>query len=76
MNEDRWDEDEADEADDDEDTTIPCPYCRRSIYEDSERCPHCGNYLTGEAAPQTRKPWWIILGVLAAFYVIYRWIAG
>jgi hypothetical protein len=49
---------------DDEEPTIPCPYCRRAIHEDSERCPYCERYISREDAP-ARKPWWIILGVVA-----------
>ena len=63
---------------DDEGITIPCPHCKRPIYEDSYRCPYCGNYLSEEETTSSRsgKPWWIVLGVLLVFYVIYRWIAG
>ena len=68
MDEDVWD--------DDEDVTIPCPYCRRPIYEDSQRCPHCGNYISEEDAAPRRKPWWIIVGTVAVLYIVYRWIAG
>ena len=70
MDENVWDDDE------DEETTVPCPYCRRPIHEDSPRCPHCGNYISEEDTVPARKPWWIILGVLLALYVVYRWIAG
>ena len=70
MDDNAWDDDE------DEETTIPCPYCRRPIYEDSLRCPHCGNYISDEDTAAARKPWWIVLGALLVFYVVYRWIAG
>jgi hypothetical protein len=60
--------------DEDEEATIPCPYCHRQIHEDSQRCPHCENYLSEEDAPPSRKPWWIILGVLAGLYAVYRWV--
>ena len=79
MKDDDWDENEADDADetpDDDETTIPCPYCGRPIYEDSYRCPRCGNYLSDEDAATPRKPWWIIVGVVLTLYVVYRWIAG
>jgi hypothetical protein len=72
-----WDRDSGfdDEEDfEDEDSTIPCPYCRRQIHEDSERCPYCEKYLSREDAPPGRKPWWMILGVGACLYVVYRWI--
>lgn len=79
-----WDEDDSDWEDeeeafdeaeeDEEEPTIPCPYCRRQIHEDSPRCPHCEQYVSAEDAPPGRKPWWIILGTLLGLYVVYRWI--
>ena len=74
MDEDASDYEDGREGD--EDTTIPCPYCRRPIYEDSQRCPHCGNYISEEDAPAARKPWWIIVGALLVLYVVYRLIVG
>ena len=78
-----WDDDdggdddfgEAVDADDDE-PTIPCPYCRREIHEDAERCPYCERYISDEDAPAATKPWWIIVGTLACLYIFYRWIIG
>jgi hypothetical protein len=67
------DEDRPDEED--EEPTIPCPYCRRDVIEDAERCPYCERYLSKEDAPPARKPWWIIVGVVACLYVVYRWNA-
>lgn len=69
MNEDEWSGDENGDE-------IPCPYCKRPIHEESQRCPHCGNYITEEDAAPARKPWWIVVGTLFLFYVVYRWIAG
>ncbi len=75
MNDDAWD-DEDDGGQSGEDRTIPCPYCRHPIYEDSQRCPACGNYISEEDAVPARKPWWIIVGALVVLYVVYRWIVG
>jgi hypothetical protein len=76
-----WDNDagfdeEADEFDDseDEETTIPCPYCHRDIHEDAQRCPYCEHYISEEDSPPVRKPWWIILGVVVCLYVVFRWM--
>ena len=70
------DDDEFDVSADGDDTTIPCPYCRRPIHEEAERCPHCEQYISGEDAPPARKPWWILVGVAAGLYAVYRLIAG
>jgi hypothetical protein len=81
--EDDWDDDiEADEgddydvSDDEDEPTIPCPYCHRPIHEEAERCPHCEQYVSQEDAPPARKPWWILVGVAAGLYAVYRLIAG
>ena len=71
--EDDWDDDEPD-ADDNDSATIPCPYCRRQIHEDSERCPHCERYISEEDDVPRQKPWWLIAGVALGLYAVYRWI--
>ena len=74
---DSWDDDDADsgddDADDDESETVSCPYCHRSIHEDAQRCPYCEQYISSVDAPATRKPWWIIVGVVVCLYIVYRW---
>ena len=74
-NDDWEDESPSDEGDDDDDT-MPCPYCKRPIYEDAPRCPYCEHYLSDEDAPPVRKPWWIIAGALICLLVIYLWVRG
>ncbi len=74
-----WDDnldldDDPVDQDDDEDSTIPCPQCGREIHDESERCPYCGNYVSHEDTPPAPKPWWVVMGVLACLYVVYRWI--
>ena len=64
-------DDSADDADGDE--TIPCPYCGRSIHEESERCPHCERYLSDMDTPPRRKPLWIALGVLVCLVIVLFW---
>jgi hypothetical protein len=76
----RWDDEPEDDWDDEDepvdhdDGTAPCPYCGRDILEDSERCPECGSYISREDAPYQRKPWWIIIGVIAGLYAVSRCI--
>jgi hypothetical protein len=64
----------ADDEDEDDDLCQPCPYCGRQILEESERCAHCGRYISLEDAPPTRKPLWFLIGIAACLYVVYRWI--
>jgi hypothetical protein len=71
-----YDPDDEDWPDDgDEEPTAPCPHCGREVLEDAERCPFCERYLSKEDAPPGRKPWWIILGVVACLAVVYMWNA-
>ncbi len=76
---DDWDDEEGEEDawDDDEDEPrVPCPYCHREIHEDAQRCPYCEHYISAEDAPAARKPWWVIVGVILALYIVLRWVMG
>src|SRR4051812_19769256 len=66
------DMDSDDDADDEPDT-VPCPYCRRPVYEGAELCPHCRSYLSDEDAPR-RTPWWLIAGVAVCLAVVLLWV--
>ena len=54
--------------------TIPCPYCRREIHEDSPQCPYCEQYILEDDASSAPKPWLIIIGVLLCLVVVWFWI--
>lgn len=76
---DDWDDDEPswdEDAEGDDDYTLPCPFCKRPIHEDAQRCPYCEHYISEEDRPPQRKAWWIVIGALVCLYVIYRWIRG
>ena len=62
--------------DDDEDSTIPCPYCREPVYEGSPRCPHCEQYISEEDSPPSRKPRWLIAGFVICLILAALWILG
>jgi hypothetical protein len=80
-----YDDDVDDSYDDDDDyyeddafddgpvDTIACPSCGAEIYEDAERCMHCGDYVVhGLTNPwQGRSLWWLILGVTGIFATIW-----
>lgn len=76
--EDEWDDDEADYGDaleDDEDEpTVPCPYCRREILEDSPYCPHCERYISDEDHAALGKPLWVIATALICLGVAIWWV--
>ena len=65
--------DEGDSAvDDDDDATIPCPFCKVEIWEDAPRCPACGNVLGGTDMPAPRRPWWVLITAAALLYLFVR----
>lgn len=63
-------------AEQDADQTVPCPYCGKLIHEDSQRCPSCEYYISEEDAPPSRKPWWIIIGILVTLTIAILWAVG
>jgi hypothetical protein len=58
---------------DDGHETAPCPNCGTEIYDDSPRCPVCGEYIVatvGAAHPLTW--WWMLIAAVALFaFVCY-----
>jgi len=71
------DEDFAeDSTNEDDEPTVPCPYCRREILEDLARCPYCQRDISQEDAPPQPKSWFIVVGVVLCLYVVYLWIVG
>jgi hypothetical protein len=73
------DEREFPEPDDEEEqdvaSLVECLYCRKFVHEEAPRCHHCGNYHSREDAP-SRKPWWLVIGVLVCLLLILfgiRW---
>jgi predicted nucleic acid-binding Zn ribbon protein len=67
------DESELDDDGDDASETCPCPYCRAPVYEDAERCPRCGNYLSSEEQPE-RQPRWFVVAALLCLAVALSWV--
>ena len=54
--------------------TTDCPYCKKTIAEESEWCPHCGKYISSEDAPPTGKPFWILVGFILAALGALLWM--
>ncbi len=64
-----WVEDEGGEEDD----LLLCPSCHQSVHEDTQQCPHCGDWII-PVYPQGgwKRPVWVIaaLMVVAAFLIM------
>ena len=55
-----------DQADDDpEGDQLPCPSCGNMIFDDTDRCPHCGDWVMPLAAAASSRGgiwvWWTAL---------------
>ncbi len=68
------------EPDDDEEAdsstaTIRCPACGMEIYEESEQCPYCGDYvIAGAATGLAGRPWWFVVMAVAAIVAVMTWL--
>jgi predicted nucleic acid-binding Zn ribbon protein len=56
--------DDADAADE-----TPCPLCGKVIYEQAQRCPHCGSFVSAEHL-RNRKPLWFVVGLIVCLIVV------
>lgn len=71
---DDWDDDGDSVDDSADDATVPCPYCRREILEDSPRCPYCEQYISAEDTTPARKPLWVIVAALICLGMVLWWL--
>ena len=71
--EDDWNDDESDLEDGDDEPTVPCPYCRREMLEDSPRCPACGNYISAEDSVLSGRPAWVYVTALVCLVIAVGW---
>jgi len=51
-----------------------CPYCRKMITEEAERCHHCGKYLSAEDAPLSKPAWFVIAVIVTLAVIALVWI--
>src|SRR5438105_1890258 len=62
---------------DDEWATVPCPYCREEIAEESQQCPKCGKYLSKEdSTSEPKNNFWVGMMVLAILCVVVLALIG
>ena len=69
--------DSADLSDDSLDDVLdPCPRCKKAVYEDAERCPHCGHYPNDEDDPAPRlQPKWVIATAVVCV-IVFAYLAA
>ena len=72
---DEWDDEVDGWGDDsDDEPTVPCPFCRREILEDTPRCPHCERYLSAEDHAGSRQPLWVVATAVVCLAIALWWI--
>ena len=77
MYDDDFDDDEwVDDVDDGESECLACPSCRGEVHEDTQQCPHCGDWIT-PVYPERRVTGWVwkvaaILAILAMLLIVLR----
>lgn len=70
FDDDEWIDDEEDVEDDDADADedlLICPSCTRPVHEDTQQCPHCGDWIT---PTYPTSPWKRAIWIMAALLVI------
>ncbi len=51
-----------------------CPCCKATVTEDTQKCPHCGDWITPEhPSKHSRRRWLFIAVVLLMLYAVIRW---
>ncbi|MBN2560733.1 MAG: hypothetical protein JXQ75_07380 [Phycisphaerae bacterium] len=53
---------------------IPCPSCGRTVTEDTQKCPYCGDWITTRLSSGSGwRRWVFVAAVLLMLYAILRW---
>ena len=81
-----WDADDRDlpqaidlEDDGDDDDTIDCPHCGRSVHEDTQQCPHCRQWIEDDPSPaaeRSRGWFWPITVAVLLVVILALWSGG
>jgi uncharacterized protein (DUF983 family) len=67
-----WVEDEAE--DDPEADLLVCPFCGARVYDDTEKCPHCGDWIRPEYPTRTSGSFFLIAIVVLLVIGLLLWI--
>lgn len=67
-----WVEDEAD--DDPEADLLLCPSCGARVFDDTEKCPHCGDWIAPEYPSKAGGSFFLIAIVVLLVIGLLLWI--
>jgi predicted RNA-binding Zn-ribbon protein involved in translation (DUF1610 family) len=60
-----WEDPDPENEDEEGDDEYVCPSCGADVYEDCERCPSCGDYITPRSkSPSAAGSRWFVVAVL------------
>jgi len=66
------------DMDDGEDDALPemiCPHCYGDVTEDTQKCPHCGDWITPtDPSKRRRGRWLFVVAVLLMLYAMFRYV--
>jgi hypothetical protein len=69
-----WVEDEDEGEDDPEADLLVCPSCGARVYDDTEKCPHCGDWIRPEYPTRTGGSFFLIAIVVLLVIGLLLWI--
>lgn len=67
MTYDQFDDDLEEWIEDDgvEDDVLACPSCHQAVHEDTQQCPHCGDWIVPiDPRDKSRRSIWLVVVVL------------
>lgn len=66
---------DMDDWGDDSPAEMQCPSCGAKVFEDTSKCPACGDWITPvEPSGAFSKKWWLVIAVLLMLYAMFRFV--
>ncbi len=65
---------DAADVGDEDDPTVPCPYCGKRIHEETQICHHCGSFISEEDVPSGSP--WMTIGLIIVLCVLLAGVIG
>jgi predicted nucleic acid-binding Zn ribbon protein len=65
---------DMDTDDDEPEVGDPCPFCKKPIYEDADRCPYCGNFIASQSPTRSNSTWIIVCVIVCLIAVLIVWL--